>query len=436
MAGTPELFASEQTLKNFPILQEPQKLLSGSVLRAYVIAPEDIITPENEMEAKWERDFIEKRVTAFQYNQFKEQHGTYKTPEILRAHLDTLYPELSEAVTDDEINELSQLILQGAPCAMKADSDISNPEMDMGVVVMSYADRTKEDLAAMFAHTNRQDLQNLPGTDSMWHEAIIAHEFGHINQSANRYGLAEEIGADKNISVGLKDRFQATEFRTFMDAFQGVRALAFLTSDNDHMVHASIRSSHEGYAPKISERQYTAQLSAVKDIIAHSRGMSLVSAGEYLKVVNCMLHGVEPYTGIGIVAVDTREKEILEQMLANPEAMFSEGDDGLAPYERLNEDTKKAFLDSVYNIDRDAGNLVIFHNKKALYQHARDCYQNGEFDKNPVGKQFVYEFLEAAKAYAPDVYGADPAEFFHPPVFDETGAAANLEKPLQLLVKP
>ncbi len=74
-------------------------------------------------------------------------------------------------------------------------------------------------------------------------------------------------------------------------------------------------------------------------------------------------------------------------------------------------------------IEKIGGNFSDPHNAPLIYETVAQLYKSGALDKEPIAKQYAYEFLVAAAEYAPGHFRINDVadRNFNPPIFDRDG---------------
>jgi hypothetical protein len=130
----------------------------------------------------------------------------------------------------------------------------------------------------------------------------------------------------------------------------------------------------------------------------------------------------EMYRKKGTYSLDTRmlpPMEIEDKKILI--GIFKDGNDLHEGLEKIPEELKAKIEENLISETNVIGIGALRENPALMYETTRRLYLQGDFDTNPIGKQYAYEFLAAAQQFAPDHFAvADVNEQFTPPTFAET----------------
>lgn len=308
----------------------------------------------------------------------------------------------------------------------------------------------KSEIAHVFGGRNvsESQIENLEGTDFEWQISVIAHEIGHLDQTqkiecpVGRYTLSKgdfpscmvpEIDAEQDMHFFMADAHHKGLINDigFLDNMTSTRSFNFsnFSGELSHDVWAGVQTQNEGFAPvgeyaDFNNGLYTAQLA-----IGYRAGQGTFDEHEARNRI--LQYQLNADYRLGEVLQNVDDSNIIQTAWNNQNITPEE-------YDQLSEEAKAAFDEKVRLLESHKGKDVLRDNPTLFYETARQAYQAGDLDDNPIGKQYAYEFLVTAQKHAPSHFGvADVDEKFVPPVFPDSGLTSPFETPSsQPIVKP
>ncbi len=362
-----QIFYSKEALVKFPVLACAKDLFSSDAPKVYVFSLSDI---EADMPA--EKIKIMREITRGERDEWEGQKAAnkiaYEEPAALRKFIGEKYPELLKILDDEILKAMEFQLVSGQAHAWGVPLDDTAEAEYINFLLTPYHDATKEEVARFVSALPLDSFENLPGTAEDWRTLFIIHEMGHLENNIIDVGVAGEVFADLHLQKTLNREFNCkvtsediSDKSLFFDAYQGLRAIASFAGTNDHFTNAFIRSGDEGFAPQGSVSKFS-------DAFHRARKAVYIKIGK----------GIPDDATHSLHGKPTRDVVV--------------------------------------------GEYAAKENPEELYKTVREFYNNGEFNNNPIGKLYAYEYLRAAQKYAPTVHGADPKEEFDdPPRFDESG---------------
>lgn len=422
-----EVLASDLTRKNFPIVDRAAELSSAEVSKLYVFSPEDILNSETQYEFEVEREWQEGKVSRADYVEFKNSYDR-RAPEQLRLFLDEKYPELSGLLNDEDVRDTAIAMSQATEWNSEVNADIGGSDRAThSIILTTYADASKEFLAAGLSGLSADKFENLPGTDQQWRESGFLHELGHIDHetSSLRNELHAEIHMQEELSNLFEKAVKPEEINEFGKALRGMRAIGAFLHDGQtsiganitHAMGAPMRIDGEGFAPRGSRDDFVNSLaSAQDDVFRGVDDLMTPNLGgvKYYDIAYSMMNGQASYSHIGSINLSVEDEAVMRRILAEPDRLY------LIATE-LSDVAQSHLYDSIKARSRNIGANISQNNPKLLYDVMREYHTNGYLPDNPIGQQYMYEYLIAARDYAPSVHDADPNDTFEPPVFDHKG---------------
>ena len=273
--------------------------------------------------------------------------------------------------------------------------------------------RTAVESAARISAIQAEHLENIPGTGRDWFIMTQLHEAGHGNaHSEHGTDLDGEVDADQNIVNNVSEEVERGLISDpeVAKAYLAMRALRFhVRADmGEHQTNAMIDLPGEGPA-------FDSDQKAMRLGWEHAKSKIFAEMGDFtgdplqaklnpLRLPNHDFLKTDQY------------RDIANALLEGDESKLNEFLETLTPEQR-----------AIYNEEVHQWRMVDFLDAHKLaqeqpelfYQTARRLYLEGAFDDNREAKQFVYEYLDSARKYAPTYYGANPDEVIPAPTGDE-----------------
>lgn len=379
----------------FPVWAETQ-----NVQTVLIITPEDILNGQNPSDLTHE-----------------------ERKELLETFIQENFPDFPIEQFEKELMSLGENAAFGKGRA--EDVDMNNDGInDIGITIAPSRAQTKEQAAAKFAGLEEHEIKNISGTDVEWQILTVAHEIGHHDQPGKSAGmnLVWEVEAEQDMvnfmvaahQKGLLSDLAVADEQTRLRSLKGF----FFKSDlYTHVVAAAVQTPSEGSAPNaaedldLQEPMHTALMQVAFEI-----GKDLITDEDRVEALE------EMYRKKGAYSLDTRmlpPMEIEDKKILI--GIFKDGNDLHEGLEKIPEELKAKIEENLISETNIIGIGALRENPALMYETTRRLYLQGDFDTNPIGKQYAYEFLAAAQQFAPDHFAvADVNEQFTPPTFAET----------------
>lgn len=248
--------------------------------------------------------------------------------------------------------------------------------VDLGVMILTDRDRTKEQIFSNIAGSD-QTLpgltKDLSGSDALWRSAVALHEISHLNVELPLSNNAildvqTENVSDQFLVYHLNKLGAADVARAFMGA-RALRSFRDVTENEpveEHSTGVSVRSDFNDHLPPVELEE----------------GMRALAVPE---LQACK----QIYESLG-TARDMIAKRVGEMI------------------------SDKTGENRLIKIGEEA----LQGNEALLFETTAQMYRDGAFSGDPVQEQYAYEFLEAARMYAPDQFSvANPDWKFDQPSY-------------------
>ncbi len=316
-----------------------------------------------------------------------------------------------------------------------------------GVVALYDFDATKEDMFSTMAgpYVEASDLSSIPGTDKDWHTAIVIHEIKHTvpdQMNMQSHGNAENyVGINTDLEA-MSDAGVVEEWPQLYadglvsnadvpDALLAARAISTISYHNEsgsnHNYHiTNIQNDADGAGLDVSADDAQQGVGNATRMI-HERVERLLEQtvpqerAEYtaraavdldqtdieaIALRTMILEGEftahRHYHDGMLAALDARDEIVIESMKSTQ----SDGGFDTEAFEARKIEAIEALSGIEHNVTEA---------KDLIYHEAEALYLSGAFEDDAVAKTAVYEFLVAARDYAPDAFGADADDTFPPP---------------------
>lgn len=386
----------------------------------------------------------------------QDEDGSVPDEDTLRTRLQTFMHDQGVTLDDMEIAMTLHMLDDENERGFFYQSDDS-PD-GHAIIVMQNLDRAPEEMFELMSgdYVRQDNVQGIPGDGRDWRIAVLLHEAGHTSPEQTAIfdqfykDFEERFGVDYNDLISastdltpeqlemitpvivrteiMSDQLFIEEWARLHEeglvsdpnvpeAFLAARAIASMTEDTTHITNIPLNAG--GDTPEI----------LVKDamsgaLLARDRVRDAVDAyREHYKqaFIERESQGLDP---------NALDAEILKRMILfgrlNIDPDFKDG--VIAALEAGDQDTidnLKALPNFHEGLFEDArlGAVIALSgepyspmlNSDAFYQEAKNLYLSGEFEDDLAAKTAVYEFLVAARDYAPDAFEAAADDTFPPP---------------------
>lgn len=334
-----------------------------------------------------------------------------------------------------------------------------NPLSDgHAIIAMQPQDMTAEDMFERLAGNwvDVSDVQNIAGDGRDWRVAVLLHEAGHASPEQTQlfnqffedferqYGIDLQDPANKDIDLTDEQQMLVNQFvaqteilsdRLLVERWAQLhedglvsdanvpqslltaRAIGTMTEETTHITNVTLDA--DGDNPSISGND---ALSGV--LLARQRIEEAVEAyraafkQDYIDRVSPTVDQTELEAEILTLMIFKGQLELAPEVAEGVLAALAAGDqetiDNLKAlpnfHEGLFEDQR---LISLINISGEPYDYAL--NSDVFYQEAKNLYLSGGFEDDIAANTAVYEFLTAARDYAPDAFKASPDDVFPPP---------------------
>ena len=422
-----KIHISEDTREHFgPISEEFSGWAdSQGVSQVLVVTPNDIIGHIPEVFRETDGSAPKPFALREGLKAFLEQHPDFPI-EALR--------EKIGGATDKEFQEkLLEKIMDGSAESIPLDTD-RDGKNDAGVIIAPAYETSKMDIAATITGVSPTSLENITGTDKDWQAFVTAHEFGHLGQLTGQpVTMFHEAEAEQNGIAFYQGAFEKglVTDPTLADNVTLLRSLGGGLGTGISPTHFSIGTHDIGpavttpsetpidgppdwrsYLLAMDETRSLAAIEAIKitggeaDVEAYTR--SMIEPGDYSEEAR---DAIERFKRSEISATDLSGQ--------------------------LSGDDAARFTDMMRTSTVAIGRGILSQNSAMAFETMSRLYRQGAFDDNPVGKQYVHEYLEAARRFAPSLHGvADPDQKFNPPTAAITRRDGALNPALKMDVAP
>lgn len=422
-----QVFATNLTRKNFPIIDRIPEWAQGRIKEIYVLSPEDINGPAFRDAVKTVKSVTGEKLTMAELTAYlgKEERHPAIVNEV-REFLKTGLPEeVVSYITEEHLIDITNQMASGGAANFRFNRDVTTSDKDFAIIATPFADATKEECAAQVAYLPASAVENISGEDEEHRNFIIMHETGHATRVVFNSDLAEEVRGDidGNSFYTIELKRGTVKTAQVPDCNQKLRAIANIldpdTETQVHMTSAAIQSEGEGPAPKGNAKQFADGLAFLKTMIANNIGAVHVGMSNYGAFLNNILNGVAPVEGHEIIIHGTSDEKIIRGML---KSLSGDPEEYFKLLDQLSEGVKEKVQALMDDTNIQQGNVIARYNPPLVYKTVADLYQQNLLDENPFGKQYAWEFLIAAQKHAAKYFEAEPApQRFVQPAFDEQG---------------
>lgn len=402
MTGPAEVYASEGTRNHFgPGLMDRFGVYAGTqgVQKILIIAPEDVFGTDSP-------DSLTDEQKTQRFKEYVERQAGFPA-----GAFDPHYETLARNSADR--SAMAQ--------AVDMDGDGQN---DVAIILGQPRSQTAQGMAAQLSRLPAESLGNIPGTDRDWQAFVIMHEIGHVDQpdKDNQRNLVWEVEAEQDAQGFYADaaRRGLVSDPAVGHAHTQMRSLSTFYWKNDlytHVIGAGVMSGDEGPAPSADvDTDLADPLHKARSLVAHEAGRDLVSTEDLRKAAQGMSEreGVWRYVMDADRVYPTETEREMFRQIENGSLSVEQGLAGLEP------DRQRIYRDYFDGVANPLGIKALREDPQLMFETTRRLYLTGKFDDNPIGKQYAYEFLEAARTNAPDYFGVtNREERFTPPVFPE-----------------
>tara|TARA_R110002095_G_scaffold204994_1_gene188034 strand:- start:232 stop:1476 length:1245 start_codon:yes stop_codon:yes gene_type:complete len=342
---------------------------------------------------------------------------------LLKSFIKRNFPDFDADKFDDEYLSLGRnaVLGQGRAQSLDVDGDGKN---DLAIVIAASRDQTKEQAAAKSAHLTPDNIKNLRGTDLDWQAMTIAHEIGHLSQpnKSRDKNLVWEIEAEQDMvqfmttahKKGLISDLRAVDDLTLI---RNIGSFYFKDDLQTHVVGPGVQTPSEGPVP-VAEHDHVFQepLHQAQMDVSRAIGVDLINDTHRIKVLEKMLgeRGLYSFDAYKLPPMEIEDKRAIVDILRGKVSI----EDGVAV---LPADVQDKIAETFENETEILGIGALMDDPALMYDMTRRLYLSGDFDDNPIGKQYAYEFLTAAQAHAPENFSVfNQDEKFIPPIFKQT----------------
>lgn len=251
--------------------------------------------------------------------------------------------------------------------------------------------QSRRGIAAGLSGLSESDLENVPGTDQEWRAFVMMHEARHTHQPSLNGSLHNRLHTEADA-----DDFAIRTYRQeralgnvstpdVPQAFMAMRALGAWSgrAEFSHVTGAMVQSPDEHAPPTGNNDEFADGLHAARQSVWQEMGADLVSQEDRQKAIREMMRRGEM----------TRSGGTVDEIVAR-----------MSPEEREKYDERMDAAARVHGI------RVGQEQPELLYETTRRQFMQGRFNDNPIGQQYAWEYLEAARRYAPTHFGVDPSQ--------------------------